>query len=162
MEPASRMPLCGNGRIDTEEDYRAYYANHTDEWVSVPFKDTFMDFRFIVPRERCDGTALLFLQQPNNSRTPAEQQPNTQPKNSRTTAEHTAEQQPNNSPTTAEQQPNNSLTTAEQQPNTQPNTQPNNSRTHSRTHSRTTAEHTAEHTAEQPPNNSTFVCFCVL
>ena len=57
MTPAERMPLCGNGRVDTEEDYRAYYTNHSDEWVPVPFQNAYMNLRLIAPRERCDGTA---------------------------------------------------------------------------------------------------------
>ena len=56
MGPPERMPLCGNGRIDTEEDYRVYYTNRSDEWVPVPFGGGFLDFRLITGRERCDGT----------------------------------------------------------------------------------------------------------
>jgi hypothetical protein len=54
-------PLCGNGRIDTEEDYLAYYTNRSDEWVSVPFRDGVMDLSFVVGRERCDGMLLKLL-----------------------------------------------------------------------------------------------------
>lgn len=64
MSPPARMPLCGNGRVDTEADYRAYYDERPDEWVPLPYGSALMDFRLISARERCDGAcpaAHLYL-----------------------------------------------------------------------------------------------------